>query len=354
MKRLQWKNLIGQRRVAEVLAAAHARGSLGHAYLFCGGEGVGTLQAALELAMGLLCEHQHTAPCYMCASCTRARHNAHQDLHVVVPVELTKEHRGSSESVNEEGWKYIGGVVQDRIACPYRLPGFSGVPTIPLDWIHELNHAILRGPVLGGAGVAILCAPELLRRESMNAMLKTLEEPPAGMTIILCSESAQSLLPTVQSRCQLLRFGRMSDAEVTEGLQRLHPDPLAPEQVAAIVASAEGSLGAALALAADPHPEAARAAERLWDIIGEPDELACANGIDGLSADLDAGSCERMLGCWARLAHARMLGAPGVTPSQTELLLRVCQRAVRASRARAVLPLLLAGLVYESREILHV
>ncbi len=352
MKRLVWKKLVGQRRPREVLAAAVSRGALGHAYLFCGEEGVGTVQAAIELAMGLLCESQDDAPCYTCPSCVKVLHNAHQDLHLVAPVVLLKEHRSKSD-LSESGWEYVADEMRARIAAPYRRDDVSGVPSIPVDWIREVDHAIRRGPVSGPSCVAIICAPEQMRAETANAMLKTLEEPPAGSVVLLCSESPHAVLPTIRSRCQVVRFGCLSDEEVTEGLRQLHPETLSEEQLAFVLESAQGSLGAALRLAAEPHPEAMQAARELWDLVGEDDVLRFATGIDRLAEGLEAGGCERMLSCCMHIVRNALVSETTLTPLQAQALLGACRRAVRGARARAVVPLLLAGFAYEAREIVH-
>jgi hypothetical protein len=155
VKRLVWKDLVGQERVKEMLGAAFARGTLGHAYLFCGEEGVGTFQAAAELAMALLCRGQgDAAPCHACDSCRTAAHNAHPDLGIVLPVVLRKEHRGSGGTLSQEGWEHLSQTVRERLASPYVAPAADAVRTIPVEWIREITHAVLRGALAGERHVA--------------------------------------------------------------------------------------------------------------------------------------------------------------------------------------------------------
>jgi DNA polymerase-3 subunit delta' len=370
MNKPVWKNLVGQERIKEALGSACVRGTLGHAYLLCGEEGAGTFQAALELAMALLCRSSDAAPCYACEACRKVLHYAHTDLNIVVPLTLGKEHRGS-EGLSDDGWAYVGEVVRAKIQEPYLPPVYDGIPTMPVDWIRDVMHAVQRGSLTGHTNVAILCGVEHMNKESANAMLKTLEEPPAGSLLLLCTEAPHNVLPTIQSRCQVLRFGRLSDDDITVGLRARVDGELSPQALSFALESCQGSLGTALALAAAPSPEAMLRARRLWDLAGERDLLTRAAGIDALAGELDIGSAEKLLIYCIHIVRNSLLGriaggaayVPSATPLVTEAptldprraasLTAVCQDALAGVRARGNLSLLLVNFVLELAEILH-
>lgn len=371
MKRLVWKKLVGQTRVKEVLAAGHDSGTLGHAYLFCGEEGVGTLQAALELGMGLLCDSDGDVPCGECESCRKVLHHAHPDFSLLFPVALGKEHRSSAGSLSDKGWDHIAQQARERIADPYLVPQAEGVRSVPVEWVRETNQAIQRGPLTGSAKVAILCGVELMNKESANAMLKTLEEPPPGTTLLLCSEAPHAVLPTVQSRCQVVRFGYLSDDDIEAAVRDMVPCSLTGEQMRFVLESAQGSLGTALRLAADPQPEAMRLARELWAASAGGCTLEAAQELDRLAAALDAGSAETTLIYCMHIVRNSMIvraggerfvpaGAtlvadnPGAfDPYRTERLLEECRRAIRSVRARGNLALILLNFTYRVMEHLH-
>ncbi|MBD3240125.1 MAG: hypothetical protein GF331_06025 [Chitinivibrionales bacterium] len=371
MKRLVWKKLVGQTRVKEVLAAGFDSGTLGHAYLFCGEEGVGTLQAALELGMGLLCASSDEAPCYECESCRKVLHHAHPDFGLVFPVALARDHRSSSGALSDKGWEYIAATARERIAQPYLVPHAEGVRTVPVEWIRETNQAIQRGPLSGAAKVAVLCGVELMNKESANAMLKTLEEPPAGTTLLLCSEAPHAVLPTVQSRCQIMRFGHLSDSDIEAAVRGMAAQEPSGEQMRFVLESAQGSLGDALQLADDPQPETMRLARELWAITGMGHTLAAAQALDALVGGLDAGSGEKLLiYCMHIVRNSMVVRAGGgrfvppgamlladnpesFDPYRAERLLSECRRAVRAVRARGNLALTLLNFTYRVTELLH-
>ncbi|MFL5685911.1 MAG: DNA polymerase III subunit [Chloroflexota bacterium] len=154
------------------------RGGGPGAVLLVGPAGVGKTTLAVDLAAGLLCTHQDPAarPCGACRSCRLVAHGAHPDLHVLGP-----EGAGRQVVIGGPGSKARG--VRDLIG--------------------EL--ALL--PVEGGARVAIIESAHRMNEDAQAALLKTLEEPPAGATIVLCADAEEPLLPTIRSRSARLRLG---------------------------------------------------------------------------------------------------------------------------------------------------
>jgi DNA polymerase-3 subunit delta' len=197
------------------------RGWASHAILLVGPDGVGKTTLALDLAAGLLCEAAPDArPCRACRACRMVDHDGHPDIHRLAPV-------GPGRQV------VIGG------------PGarFRGVR----DLISEL--ALL--PVEGRARVAIIEGAERMNEDAQSALLKTLEEPPPGVVIVLCADEESRLLPTIRSRCARLRLGLVGsrDIEAILGDQEIADPPLA----ARLGRLAGGRPGLALALARAPE-----------------------------------------------------------------------------------------------------
>ena len=158
-------DLVGQERVAGFLRAAVESGSASHAYLFVGPPGSGKRSAALLLACALVCAD---GGCGACSACARVRRGAHPDVRVVEPA-------GAATYLVEQ--------VRDEL-----------VPDMYL------------APADGHAKVYILDHAEALGDASANAFLKTLEEPPAPVTIVLLTDDYDAVLPTIASRCQAVRF----------------------------------------------------------------------------------------------------------------------------------------------------
>jgi DNA polymerase III, delta subunit len=219
---------------APALAAVGAmiRGGAPGAVLLVGPGGVGKTTLALDLAAGLLCDSVDPAarPDATCRACRLIAHGTHPDVHRLGP-------EGPGRQV------VIGG---------------PGKPRGIRDLIGEL--ALL--PVEGGARVAIIEAAHRMNEDAQAALLKTLEEPPARTTIILCADAEEPLLPTIRSRCARLRLGPVAVRDIESILVELDV--------------ADAPLGARLARIADGRPGLALAWAHQPDALRERDALGRA------------------------------------------------------------------------------
>ena len=160
------------------------RGAVPQAVLLVGPDGVGKTTLALDIAAGLLCTAAlDERPCRACRACRLVEHGSHPDLHRLGPA-------GPGRQV------VIGGPEAK----------FRGVK----DLVGELQLM----PVEGGARVAIIESADRMNEDAQSALLKTLEEPPAGVTILLCADQEARLLPTVRSRCFRLRLGLVGARDI--------------------------------------------------------------------------------------------------------------------------------------------
>ena len=197
-----------------------------HAVLLTGPASVGKHALAIDLAAGLLCAGATGGdrPCRSCRACRMVEHGNHPDLHRLEP-------EGPGGQVG------IGG-----------KDGRRGVR----DLVTEL--ALL--PVEAVARVAIIRDAHRMNDDAQSALLKTLEEPPAGTTLILVADDEERLLPTVRSRCARIRLGALGarDIETLLGDRALADAPTA----ARLARLAGGRSGLAVAYAKAPEAEAIR------------------------------------------------------------------------------------------------
>ena len=209
-----------------------------HAILLAGPEGVGKTTLALDLAAALLCVASDPTdrPCRVCRACRMVEHGNHPDLHWLRP--------------EGPGGQVVIGGPDAR---------FRGVR----DLISEL--ALL--PVEGGARVAIIERADRMNEDAQSALLKTLEEPPAGVTIVLCANDEERLLPTVRSRCARVRLGPVGPRAIEEILAE-HDLADAPA-AARLGRLAGGRPGVAIAYARAPEAAAIRGelARELLDLV---------------------------------------------------------------------------------------
>jgi DNA polymerase-3 subunit delta' len=217
-----FKDVIGHRRLIELLSRSVARETLPPSLIFAGPEGVGKRLTALATAQALNClQLRDGDACGACTACTRIARNVHPDVLIVEP--------GESGSIKVEQVRDI----VDRAA--YR-------------------------PFEGRRRVVIVDDADALVAAAQNALLKTLEEPPPSSVFILVTAWPDVLLPTVLSRCPRLRFRGLSAADVARALvARGHSDA----EAAAVAATADGSVGHALAAHAGEFVEAREIAQQV-------------------------------------------------------------------------------------------
>jgi DNA polymerase-3 subunit delta' len=214
------------RALAEI--ASMIVGQAPHAVLLSGPRSIGKTTLALDLAAGLLCRDPNPAerPCRACRGCRQVASGNHLDLHRLAP----------------EG---PGGQVKIGDAS-------NPDPGTARHLIGEL--ALL--PAEGGARVAIVEQAHRLNEDAQNALLKLLEEPPAGVTIVLCADDEEFLLPTVRSRCARVRLSAVASREIESWLGELGVAD-AP-QAARLARLADGRPGLALAYARSADAERIR------------------------------------------------------------------------------------------------
>ena len=167
----------------------------GHALLLHGAPGDGALQLAFTLAQAWLCESASGArPCGRCGSCHLVQSHAHPDLTVLLPETLRRE---------------LEWPLPDDKPDSERKPSKQ----IRVDDVRHLIDRVTRTSGRGRGKVALLFPADVLNLQAANALLKTLEEPAPGTRLLLGSAEPARLLPTVRSRCQLMRLATPS-AEV--------------------------------------------------------------------------------------------------------------------------------------------
>jgi len=359
MAKLRWDRLVGQERVKSVVGGAFRNGALGHAYLFCGERGTGKFAAAVDLATALLCRSADARPCGECPACKKARAYSHPDFHVVMPLVLQAEHKGT-DGLTEKGWELAAQSAKLRISDPYKLPQYDGIPNIPVDWIREANEAIWRGATEGAANAVIIDGVDTMRKEAANAMLKTLEEPPAGTVMILLTDKINSVLPTIVSRCQIMRFALLPPDIVCAELHKrgfgggAASDAPAEYGPKVLAAAACGSLGIAIEEFEDSLDSSYEAAASLWNDCLRNDWEAASRAAEELSGGEDAlSSCRKTLKCLVQLLRCAFLHKFGAAvnyidtgmsykielpdtaaPSDVERFAGLCQSAISAIDAR--------------------
>ncbi len=215
------KDVFCQEKAISALQSAFAGDKIAHSYIFAGQDGVGKFTTAKEFAKLLLCKNPvkkdgFNDSCGNCESCRCFNAGSHPDFEHVYKelIEFTEDGKGRTTPLE-----------------------------FPIDVVREfLIEKVSSRPVLSTKRVFILTEAEKLNNISQNCLLKVLEEPPAYCCIILICTRPDKLLPTIRSRCQILRFGHVAEEKIIEKLNDLGLDK---KQAKFFARLADGSLGLA-------------------------------------------------------------------------------------------------------------
>ncbi len=215
---MPFPSVLGHDRVKALLARALQNERLPPALLLVGPEGVGKRTLGFEVARGLVCDRGPGEPCGQCRTCDRTARSIHPDVIVVRP----------------------------EIAA-----GFLARESIKIEHIRDAMREVAGLPFEARARAVLIDDAHTMTEQAMNALLKSLEEPPPTSHLVLVTASPQALLPTIRSRCQTLRLGPLPSAVLESHLQERLGLP--PAEARLRTALSGGSLGAALAFEADGY-----------------------------------------------------------------------------------------------------
>ncbi|MDI9478354.1 MAG: DNA polymerase III subunit delta' [Halanaerobiaceae bacterium] len=221
---MSFTKLLGQENAVRLLKDDLDSGRIHHAYLFTGITGVGKRTLALEFARALFCEKQEGEACGTCLSCRKIEHSNHPDLNSIAITE------GDS---------------------------------IKIEQIRELQRGLAFRPYESKWKLYIIEDADRMTPEAANSLLKTLEEPPHYGIIILLAREAESLLPTIISRCHVIQLNPLSVDNIEKVL--LEAGYGDDERTRLVAALAGGSPGEAMKLMGDEDFFAER--EKLYGFL---------------------------------------------------------------------------------------
>ncbi len=246
---MSWNNIIGQKQQIRVLQKALATGRLAHAYLFTGPDGSGKESVAFELASLLNCQNAATGSeegsCGICHDCRQIQVFMHPNVEYIFPVEAALLDPGDSAKKDNKRFtdakERYDALLEQKKLNPYLSPAMERSMGILTEQIISLQHKAMFMPDQGTKKIFIISQAERLHPSAANKLLKLLEEPPAHVLFILVSSRPEALLPTIRSRCQSVRFSRVTNLELRLWLQENRPEIMDPE-LSFIVSFSRGNL----------------------------------------------------------------------------------------------------------------
>ena len=208
-----FKDVVGHKDILKYISSAVENNRVSHAYILNGERGSGKKMLANLFAMTLLCETGDNEPCGKCHSCKQAESGNHPDI-----IRVTHE-KPNSISVD--------------------------------DIRTQVNKTVDIKPYQGPYKVYIIPQADMMTPQAQNAILKTIEEPPSYAVFLLLTENAETLLPTINSRCVMLKLRNIKDTLIKKYLMENLEIP--DYKADMCTAFAQGNMGRAIMLANSDH-----------------------------------------------------------------------------------------------------
>ena len=204
-----FKDVVGHKDIINYIRNAVREDKVSHAYILNGERGAGKKMLANLFAATLLCEKGGPDPCNECHSCRQAESGNHPDI-----IKVTHEKPNSIS-------------------------------------VEQVNNTIMIKPYQGPYKVYIIPQADMMTTQAQNALLKTIEEPPEYAVIMLLTENADTLLPTINSRCVMLKLRNIKDTLIKKYLMETMQVP--DYKADMCTAFAQGNMGRAIMLANSEH-----------------------------------------------------------------------------------------------------
>ncbi|MBE15175.1 MAG: DNA polymerase III subunit delta' [Cytophagaceae bacterium] len=221
-----FKDVIGQEFIKKHLTASVDAGRIAHAQLFVGDAGSGTLPMAIAYAQYILCQNKGGENTQGIDHCNiKFNQLAHPDLHFAYPVTTTpsvKSHPVSSHFAVE--WREF--VQKNPYANLFEWLQHLGVEKkqgrIGVDEALDINKALALKAYEGGYKIMIIWMADKMNTPASNKLLKLIEEPPTKTLLLLITNNEDNIIDTIKSRCQVLHFPKLNEAQIAKALIEKH------------------------------------------------------------------------------------------------------------------------------------
>ncbi len=224
---MAWNQLINHERIKKILQHAIIENRMPGAYCFSGEEGIGKDALAIEFARTVNCYNpiindKIIDSCGQCKSCRLFDELQHPNLLFITALPSGTAAEGRSDSPLDKLTTSQIDQIKEQLSIkaenPYHQINIPKSNTIKISSIRQIKKKLTLSASHAGRRVVIISKADAMTPEAANAFLKTLEEPHENITIILTTSKQEALLPTIMSRCQLIRCEPLGTSEISQFL----------------------------------------------------------------------------------------------------------------------------------------
>lgn len=204
--KIDFSKIIGQEKIKTLLEKAIKDKRIPNAYLFYGPEGTGKDAMAVEFGKAINCSSEEKIPCEECKNCRLIGQLVHPDFKFVFAAPAKIKEEDIIKHLKEQANNH------------YARSAYSETAGILIDQIRELKKISAMTLYMGKHRIFIISEADRLNAEAGNSLLKLLEEPPDHLILILTTVRLDKLLPTIISRCQVIKFSPLSEKSIAAKL----------------------------------------------------------------------------------------------------------------------------------------
>jgi DNA polymerase-3 subunit delta' len=218
---MSWSSIVGQERVKALLQRTLQSGQIAHAYLFYGPEGIGKDALAIEYAKSLLCTGGGKEACGVCSNCQRMNSFQHPNVKLVFALPVGKNEKNGDDPIDvltDEQVDEVREQILLKTKDPYHRIEVTKANFVKINSVRDIKREAAMSRIEEGKKIFIMFNVDMMNNEASNSLLKTLEEPLPGTILLLTTSAKDQLLPTIVSRCQLIKCDILAENEIETAL----------------------------------------------------------------------------------------------------------------------------------------
>ena len=218
---MSWSAIVGQERVKALLQRTLQNGQIAHAYLFYGPEGIGKDALAIEYTKSLICTQGGREACGVCSNCQRMNSFQHPNIKLVFALPVGKNEKNGDDPIDvltEEQVAEVREQIIMKANDPYHRIEMTKANFIKINSVRDIKREAAMSGIEEGKKIFIILNVDMMNNEASNSLLKTLEEPLPGTILLLTTSAKDQLLPTIVSRCQLIKCDILAENEIEDAL----------------------------------------------------------------------------------------------------------------------------------------